>query len=178
MFPITGEGTYIINVNVGIFNVWTFSMATSVMSGEHLSLIKSLKYLYLLNGIIMVQRSWHFSSSLNVLYCILTSSFVNNLYPERVHKISVIIRNSYCFRLMTLFNWCKSLIQHTLPSFLGMMKEGDAHSLYYCDARSLILTRWSSFILKVFKWIRGTRYGLECTGLAFGSMSMCTFLCG
>jgi hypothetical protein len=30
--------------------------------------------------------------------------------------------------------------------------------------------------LKVFKWIQGTGYGLECTGLAFGSMSMGTLM--
>ncbi len=102
------------------------------------------------------------------------SSFVKNLYPERLHKISIIIGNGYCLRLMTLFSWCKLLIQNTLPSFLGMMNEGDAHSL----SKRPILTRWLSSVLKVFKWIQGTGYDLECAGLAFGSMSMCTFLCG
>jgi hypothetical protein len=106
------------------------------------------------------------------------SSFVKNLYPERLRKMSVIIGNGYCLRLMTLFHWRKSLIQRTLPSLLGIMNEGDAHSLSYCAARSPILTRWLSSFLKVFKWIQGTGHGLECTGLAFGSMSMCTFLCG
>ncbi len=47
----------------------------------------------------------------------------------------------------------------------------------WCAARTPILTRWSSSFLKVFKWIWSTVYGLECTGLAFGSMSVCTFLC-
>jgi hypothetical protein len=79
---------------------------------------------------------------------------------------------------MTLFNWHKLLIQRTLPSILGIMNEGDAHSLSCCAAKTPILTRWLSSFLKVFKWIQGTGYGLECTGLAFGSMSMCTFLCG
>ncbi len=55
------------------------------------------------------------------------------------------------------------------------MNEGDAYSLSCCDARTPILTRWSSSALKVFKWIQGTGYGLECTGLAFRSMLMCTF---
>ncbi len=31
------------------------------------------------------------------------------------------------------------------------------------------------FLSKVFKWIPGTGWGIECTGLAFGSMLMCTF---
>ncbi len=79
---------------------------------------------------------------------------------------------------MTLFNWRKLLIQLTLPSFLGIMNEDDAHSLICCVARTPFLTRWVSSFLKVFKWIRGTGYGLECTGLAFGSMPMCSFLCG
>jgi hypothetical protein len=92
--------------------------------------------------------------------------------------MSVIIGNGYCVHLMTLFNWRELLIQHTLPAFFGIMNEGDAHSLSCCAARTPILTRWSSSFLKVFKWIQGTGYGLECTGLAFGSMSMCTFLCG
>ena len=99
---------------------------------------------------------------------------MKNLYPERLHKMSIIISNGYCLRLMTLFNWHKLLIQHTLPSFFGIMNEGDTHSLSCCAARTPILTRWLSSFLKVFKSIQGTGYGLECTGLAFGSMSMCT----
>ncbi len=67
--------------------------------------------------------------------------------------------------LLTLFNWHKLLIQHTLPSFWGMMNEGEAHSLTCCSAKTPMLTRWLSSVLKVFKWIRGTRYCLECTGL-------------
>ncbi len=38
------------------------------------------------------------------------SSFVKNLYPERLRKMSVIIGNGYCLHLMTLFNWSKLLI--------------------------------------------------------------------
>ncbi len=45
-----------------------------------------------------------------------------------------------------------------------MMNEGDTYSLSCCDAKTTILTRWLSSILKAFKWIQGTRYGLECTG--------------
>ncbi len=33
-------------------------------------------------------------------------------------------------------------------------------------------------LLKVFKWIWGTGCDIKCTGLTFGSMSKCTFLCG
>ncbi len=69
---------------------------------------------------------------------------------ERLCRMSMIIGNGYCLHPMTLFSWHELLIQHTLLS---------------------------SF-LKVFKWIRGTGWGMKCTGLAFGSMSMCTFLCG
>jgi hypothetical protein len=107
-------------------------------------------------------------------------SVVKYLYPEHfLCKISLIIGNGYCLHLLTLFSWHgELLIQHTLPSFLGMMNEGDAHSISCWDVQTLIFTRWLSSILKVFKWIQGTGYGLEHTGLAFGSMSMCTFLCG
>ena len=67
------------------------------------------------------------------------------------------------------------LFQHTLPAFFGVMNEGEAHLLSCCGVKTPILTRWSSSVLKVFKWIQGTGYGLECAGLAFGLMSMCTF---
>jgi hypothetical protein len=69
------------------------------------------------------------------------SSFVKNVYPERLHKMSVIIGNGYCFRLMTLFNWRKPLIQRSLSSFLGIIYEGDAHSLSCCAARTPILSQ-------------------------------------
>jgi hypothetical protein len=105
----------------------------------------------------------------------LTSSFLKNLYPERLRKMSMIISNGYCLHLMTLFNLIKLLIQRTQPSFLGIMNEGDTHSLSCCAARTPIFTRQLSSSLKVFNWIQGTGYGLECTGLAFGSMSICTF---
>jgi hypothetical protein len=47
--------------------------------------------------------------------------------------MSVIIGNGYCLRLMTLFNWRKLLIQRTLPSFFGIMNEGDALGPVHCD---------------------------------------------
>ncbi len=75
------------------------------------------------------------------------SSLAKNLYPEHSHALSMIIGNKYCLSLMTLFSWRELLIQHTLLS---------------------------SF-LKVFKWIWGTGWGIKCKGLAFGSMSVCTF---
>jgi hypothetical protein len=55
------------------------------------------------------------------------------------------------------------------------MNEGETHSLSCWYAKTPILTRWSCSVLKVFKWIQGTGKGLECAGLTFGSMSMCTF---
>ncbi len=71
--------------------------------------------------------------------------FSENLYPEHLCKMSAIVGNRYCLRLMTLFSQLESLFQQTLLSSL----------------------------LKVFKWIQGTGWGIKCTGLAFGSMSMC-----
>ena len=83
------------------------------------------------------------------------SSFVKNLYPEHLHKMSLIIGNGYCLRQMTLFSWHKLLIQRTLPSFLGVMNEDEAHSLSCHGAKTPILTRWASSVLKVFKWVQG-----------------------
>ncbi len=75
------------------------------------------------------------------------AKFNKNLHPEHLRALSMIISNGYCLGLMTLFSWRELLIQHTpLSSFL-----------------------------KDFKWIQGTGWGIECTGLAFGSMSMWTF---
>ncbi len=71
---------------------------------------------------------------------IITSSLAKNLYPQHLRALLVIIHNGYCLRLMTLFSWRELLIQHTLLSSY----------------------------LKVFKWIQGTGWGIECTGLAFG----------
>ncbi len=102
--------------------------------------------LVLPNDVMMVQGSWLLLSSSNVYYCILMSSLAKILYPEHLHALSMIIGNGYCLRLMTLFSWRELLIHHTLLS---------------------------SF-LKVLKWIWGTGWGIECTGLAFGSMSMHT----
>ncbi len=104
--------------------------------------------------------------------------FCEKLVPRTLCKICMIFGKEYCLHLMTLFNWCKLEIQHTLPSFLGIMNEGDVHSLSCCAARTPILKRWSSSFLKIFIWIQGTGYGLECTGLAFWSMPMCTLLSG
>ncbi len=61
---------------------------------------------------------------------------------------------------------------------LWEVNEDGTYSLYYCGAKTPSLTSWSNYFLKVFKWIRGTGWGIKCTVLVFGSMSMCTFLCG
>ncbi len=98
---------------------------------------------------------------------IITSSFVKNLHLECLRKISMIIGNGYCLRLMTLLNYGKLLIQRTLPSFLGIMNEGDAHSFSFCAARTPILTRWSSSIFESIQmdsryrvWSRMYRLGI------------------
>ncbi len=57
------------------------------------------------------------------------SNFVKNLYPKCFCRISVIMGKGYCLRWITLFNCQRLLIQHTLLSFLGITKEGLAHSL-------------------------------------------------
>jgi hypothetical protein len=75
--------------------------------------------------------------------------FSEKLIPRTLAQNIVNIGNRYCLHQMILFSWCKFLIQHTLPSFLGVMNEGEAHSLSCCGAKTPILTRWSSSILKV-----------------------------
>jgi hypothetical protein len=46
-----------------------------------------------------------------------------------IPRISHIIGSGYYFLFTTLFNSLKSLTQRTLPSVLGVMKVGLAHSL-------------------------------------------------
>ena len=69
------------------------------------------------------------------------SNLVKNLYPLRRHKMSMIIGSGYCFLRTTLFNSRKSLIQRTLPSFLGVINDGDAHSLAPCGDKTPISTK-------------------------------------
>ena len=57
------------------------------------------------------------------------SSLLKKAYPFLFFNISLIIGSGYCFRLITLFNSLRSLIQRTLPSFFGIMNVGEAHSL-------------------------------------------------
>ncbi len=92
-----------------IFSDNAFIIALA-MSGEHLSPIGGLKYLYLPNYVMMVQGSWLLLPSSNKQYCILMLSLAKNLYPEWLRKMSVIISNRYCLRLMTLFSWRELLI--------------------------------------------------------------------
>jgi hypothetical protein len=58
--------------------------------------------------------------------------------------MSVITGKGYLWSLITLLSSRKLLIQRTLPSFLGVMNEGEHHSLSPCTARMPIFTRWSS----------------------------------
>ena len=106
------------------------------------------------------------------------SSLEKNAYPIRLRRISVMIGNGYCLRLMTLLSCRRSLIQRTLPSFFGMMNVGDAHSLSCCRTRTPMVTKWSSSFLNVLRCIQGIAYGLAYTGFAVGSTSMWNFLCG
>ncbi len=57
------------------------------------------------------------------------SNLVKNLYPLCLLRISHMIGSGYCFLLAPLFNSRKSLTQRTLPSFLGVINVGEAHSL-------------------------------------------------
>ena len=57
------------------------------------------------------------------------SSFVKNLYPVYVRRMSVTIGNGYCHLLTTLLSCLRSLTQWTLPSFLDMINVGEVNSL-------------------------------------------------
>jgi hypothetical protein len=103
---------------------------------------------------------------------------VKNLYPKHFRRISVIMGKGYGLHLITLFNCRRSLIQRTLPSFLGIMKEGLAHLLSCWGMRMLRHITWSSLHLNVDTCIQGTGYGHSCTGFASGSISIWTFLWG
>ena len=108
----------------------------------------------------------------------LISSLVKYLYPERRLRISWIIGSGYCRRLITLLSSRRSPIQRALPSFLGVMKHGWAHSLVPCFSKTPRLTISSSVRLNTPSCTRGTGYGLECLGSAPSITSMCIFLCG
>ncbi len=69
------------------------------------------------------------------------SILVKILYPERLLRIFWMIVREYRLRLTTLFDSLKSLTQQTLPSFLGVIKVGDAHSLAPCGRKTPISQR-------------------------------------
>ena len=69
------------------------------------------------------------------------SNLEKNLYPLRRRKMSIIIGSGYCFLQTTLCNSRKSLTQQTLPSFLGVINVGDAHSLEPCGDKTPISTK-------------------------------------
>jgi hypothetical protein len=114
--------------------------------------------LYFLKGVMIGQKVWPStsSSSSTIENGILMPSLMKNLFPMHMCRILVMIDKGCCLWLITLFNWCRSLIQQTLPSFLGMMKEGHAHSLSCQGIRTPSQTRWSNSHLNVDRWIRGT----------------------
>ena len=103
---------------------------------------------------------------------------MNNSYPFRLRRISFIIGRGYCFLFTTLLSWQRLLIQWTRPYLLGIMNEGEAHSLHPWGTNTPIWTRCWSSVLKVSRWMWGTGYALECTGTASGSISMWNVLCG
>jgi hypothetical protein len=69
------------------------------------------------------------------------SNLVENSYPLRCREISHMIGSGYCFLLTTFFNSHKSLTQQTLPSFLGVINVGEAHSLAPCSDKMPIFTK-------------------------------------
>ena len=69
------------------------------------------------------------------------SNLVKNLYPLHRRKMSIIIGSGYSFIQTTLFNSCKSLTHWTLPSFLGVINIGDAHSLAACGDKTPVSTK-------------------------------------
>ncbi len=59
-------GVHIYHMNSSSFFWQYISIIAWAMSGEHLSPIRSLKYLYLPNDVMMIQESWLLLSSSNV----------------------------------------------------------------------------------------------------------------
>jgi hypothetical protein len=106
------------------------------------------------------------------------SNLVKNLYPLCCCKISHMIGVGYYFLLTALFNSHKSLTQWTLPSFLGVINVGETHSLAPCGDKMPIFTKCNNSFLMALRCITGTRYGLECLGMAPGTKSIWNFLWG
>jgi hypothetical protein len=154
MVPIIRESTNIINVDVSIFDTWQYIFHCCL--GNVWQAFESQRESQVLLLSKWCNNGTEILTFLMKFKCIVLHTnvkFCEKLVPRRLRRLSVIIGNGYCLHLMTLFNWRKLLIQRTLPSFLGVMNEGDVHSLSCCAARTPISTRWSSSFLKVFKWI-------------------------
>jgi hypothetical protein len=128
-----------------------FSITSWAKSGEHLRPIGNLLYLNLPKGVEMVQRSLDSSFGSNVQYCIEISILVKNLYPVRFLRISCIIGRGYCWRLTTLSNYLRPLTQWILPSFWGVIKEGEDHLLAPCGCKTPISQRCINSFLKASK---------------------------
>ncbi len=155
--PITGESTDMLNVNVSIFNVWYYIF--------HNCLSKVWRAFESdWESQVLVFTKWCYNSTevltfLVKLKCIVLHTnikFCETLVPRALAQNVRDYRQWVLLATSTLFSWHELLIQCTLPSFFGVMKEGEAHSLSCCGAKTPILIRWSSTILKVFKWIQGT----------------------
>ncbi len=155
-----------------------FSITSWAKSGEHLSPIGNLLYLNLPKGVAIVHKSFDSSSNSKVQYCIEISNLLKNLYPLRLFRMSPIMGSGSWFLFAILFNSLKSLTQRTLPSFLGVIKVGDAHSLAHWGDNTPILTRWFNSFLNASRWITGIEYGIKCFGTAPDIKLMWNFLWG
>ena len=88
-------------------------------------------------------------------------------YPVRLRSMSLITGKGYCLHLTNLFNCRKLLIQQTLPSFFGTMKEGDVHELRPDGSKTPNFTRCINSFLKVSRCILGTGKVLHALVLHF-----------
>ncbi len=164
----------VINVDICVFKI------TEDIFHDFLSIIrgafKTHISLNLPEGVAMVHKSFCWSSSSKVWYCIEMSNVVRNSYPLCPCKISHMIGSGYCFLLTILFNSHKSLTQHTLSCFWGVINVGKAHSLAPCGDKMPIFTKCSNSFLKALGCITGTGYGLAYSAMAHGTKSIWNYL--
>jgi hypothetical protein len=85
--------------------------------------------------------------------------------PSSSYKVVLILRIGYGLRTIRLLSSLKSDIVHTVGSFLGMMKEGEAHLDNGCHFSTPIAIRQSISFMRVALCTFGIRCGLPWYGL-------------
>jgi hypothetical protein len=100
------------------------------------------------------------------------SKVVAYVKPSSFYKVVLILEIGYGLRTMLLLSSLKSDMVCTVWSFLGIIKEGEAHLDNGFHFSTPIAIRQSIAFMRVALCIFGIGYGLPCYGLATSFSSM------